>query len=163
MLAAPLPLRFRHHALAVFAAAFLGSTLFALLSIGLILAWGSIPSLSWAVGVTVAIWIAIFLIALPGTAILFSLLWPVTRHGRPASAWICVIAGATLGVVLAPFSNPGLAGASATQIVLLAVTGAALGALYVLFCKRLATSTLSRRGTPRTFRHRLPATNTAGF
>lgn len=154
-----LPLRFRQHALAVFAAAFLGSTLFALFSIGLVVALGSIPSLTWAVGVTVAVWIAIFLIALPGTAILFSLLWPVTRHGTRASAWICVIAGATLGVVLAPFSNPGLAGASASQIGLLAVTGAMLGALYVLFAARLATATPSRRDTPRSFRHRLPGAN----
>jgi len=155
------PLRFGHHALAVLGSALLGSTIFALISAVAIAALTRVPlSMTWFAWIAIACWFAAFLVALPGTAIMFSLLWPVTRRGTAAGAWLSVISGATLGIVLAPFASKGFVGTTWTQILLFAFIGAAFGALYVLFSRRLTQSSPSRPKVPHSFRHRLPAPHT---
>jgi hypothetical protein len=155
---APQPLRFGHHALAVLSATMVGSTVFALISTVAIAILARVPiPVSLLASVTLACWFLVFFFSLPGAAILFSLLWPSTRRGTPAGAWICVIAGATLGVVLAPFGAKHPGGATLMQIALLGLTGAMIGALYVLFARRMARSSNPRRFVPaRGFRHSLP-------
>lgn len=152
------PLRFSHHTLAVLGAAMVGSTVFALISTAAIaiLARAPIPA-DLLVSVTLACWFLVFFFSLPGAAILFSLLWPSTRRGTIAGAWICVIAGATLGVVVAPFGTKNPGGVTLLQIVLLGLTGAMIGALYVLFARKMARGSNLRRSVPtRGFRHNLP-------
>lgn len=159
MLITPQPLRFSHHALAVLASAMLGSTVFAVLTaIAIaILSGGSLPGGAWLVWLAIASWFAAFILALPGAAILFSLLWPTTRHGTAAGIWLCVIGGAMVGILAAPLASARHVSASPKQMVLFAVTGAAFGLLYVFFARRLARSSGPQRAPSRSFRHRLPA------
>jgi hypothetical protein len=152
------PLRFSQHVLAVLCTATLGSTIFTLIwtAAMVTLTQASLPA-GWLAGVLIASWIAVFMMALPGAAIVFSLLWPATRHGSVAGMWICVIAGAALGIVLAPLASPNWTGASLRQIALFAVTGAAFGGLYVACARRLAEAPPKDRRARHSFRHRLPA------
>lgn len=133
----------------------LGSTIFALISTAAmaVLARAPMP-MSWFAAVALACWFTIFLFALPGAAIVFSLLWPATRRGTAAGAWICVIAGAASGIMLAPLGTSG--GATWMQIALLGLTGAGIGALYVALARRMVRNASPRRMPPATFRHRLP-------
>lgn len=159
MLMAPQPLRFSHHALAVLASALLGSTVFAVLTTVAIaiLSGDSFPGGAWLVWLAIASWFAAFVLALPGAAILFSLLWPTTRHGTAAGTWLCVIGGAVVGILAAPLASARHVSASPRQMILFAVTGAAFGLLYVFFARRLARSSGPHRASSRSFRHRLPA------
>jgi hypothetical protein len=152
------PLRFAQHAMAVLAAALLGSTIVTLLSVAamVLLAKGPLPGAGWLVGVTLACWFTIFILALPGVGITFTLLWPATRHGTAAGGWICVLAGATLGMVLAPLGAAGGNGATLTQIAALGGIGAVIGAVYVAFARRMAKGPARRPLWVRGFRHRLP-------
>jgi hypothetical protein len=151
----PQPLRFGQHSLAVLGAAMLGSTIFALISTAAIAVLARAPmSVSWFAVIALACWFTVFLFALPGAAIVFSLLWPATRQGTAAGAWICVIAGAALGIVLAPFGTSN--GATWMQMALPGLTGAVIGVLYVALARRMARGPNPRRVLPGTFRHRLP-------
>lgn len=151
----PQPLRFGQHSLAVLGAAMLGSTIFALVSTAVIAVLARAQmSVSWFAAIALACWFMVFLFALPGAAIIFSLLWPATRRGTAAGAWICVIAGAALGIVLAPFGTA--YGTTWLQMALLGLTGAVIGALYVVLARRMARGPSPRRVLSGSFRHRLP-------
>lgn len=117
----------------------LGATIFALVSTAAIavLARAPIPANLFA-AVTLACWFLVFFFALPSAAIVFSLLWPATRRGTAAGAWICILAGATLGIVLAPFGTKDPGGTTWVHIALLGLTGAMIGALYVGLSRRMA-------------------------
>lgn len=134
-----MPLRFIHHVLAVLAAAMLGATLFTVLwttTLGISAGVRS-PGLSWLAMLAVACWLGAFLLMLPSAAIVLSLLWPVTRRRTAAAGWICLIAGATTGIVVAPLASPKLHGATPLQLAASALLGAGVAALYRIVLNRL--------------------------
>ena len=132
-------LRFGHHALAVLGAAMLGSTVFSLIwSAALVIAaHNRLPGMTWLAMFTLLCWFGVFVIALPGAGLTLSLLWPITRRGTAAARWLCIIAGATMGVVLAPLASPKLHGATVIQLCIFALTGAGVAAIYLAITNRL--------------------------
>ena len=134
------PLRFGHHALAVLGAAMLAATGFAVATILLIrfLAGRDVPGPAWLAITALMVWLAFFLILLPGAGLIFSLLWPVTRRRTAAGAWICLLAGAATGMLLAPLASPGGHGASLRQLGLFLTFGIVTAALYLFLARRLA-------------------------
>lgn len=137
------PLRFARHALAVLAAALLGATLFAVLwtaALG-ISAGARSPGPTWLATLAVAFWLGTFVIMLPSAAIVFSLLWPVTRRRTAAAGWICLIAGAATGILLAPLASPKLHGTTPLQLATFAVIGAGVAGLYRVLLNRLGRDT----------------------
>ncbi|MET3712975.1 hypothetical protein ABIC65_003694 [Sphingomonas trueperi] len=133
------PLRFTHHALAVLAAAMLAATLFSLLwttTLGITTGVRA-PGLTWLATMGVVFWLGIFVVALPSAAIVLSLLWPVTRRRTAVAGWICLIAGAATGIVLAPLASPKLHGATPLQLAAFALIGMAVSALYRILLRRL--------------------------
>jgi len=78
------------------------------------------------------------MVALPGAGLLFSLLWPVTRRRSAATGPLCIVAGASLAVLLAPLASPKFHGATWLQLGVFACAGATIGASYFLLAKRLA-------------------------
>ena len=135
----PTPFRFGQHAVAVLSAAILGSTILSLLvTVGLAVSTMSRPmGPAWLAGMAIATWIGVFVIALPAMAIMLSVLWPVTRKGNAASSAICLIGGATAGIVLAPLASARMHGASLKQILFFAATGAALAMIYLVIVRRI--------------------------
>lgn len=136
------PLRFTQHALAVLAAALLGATLFAVLwttALGITAGVRS-PGLTWLAMLAVACWLGTFMLMLPSAAIVFSLLWPVTRRRTAAAGWICLVAGAATGILLAPLASPKLHGTTPLQLAAFAAIGAGVAALYRVLLKRLGRS-----------------------
>lgn len=77
------------------------------------------------------VWAGTFLIAFPTSGLAFSLLWPVTRHRRAGVETLCIVAGATLGIVLAPIGSEDMASPSGIQLLTFALIGAATGGAYV--------------------------------
>jgi hypothetical protein len=139
------PIRFGQHSIAVLSAAILGSTIVAVV-LAAALAIGTLDrpmGPTWLVTIAISTWIGVFMLALPGAAIILSLLWPVTRRRTPASDVVCLIAGATGGIVLAPLASSRMQGASLRQILLFAAIGTALALIYLVVAARL-----SRRSPP---------------
>jgi len=136
------PLRFTHHALAVLAAAMLGATLFAVLWTTMLGIHAGVrsPGPTWLAMLAVLCWLSTFAITLPSAAIVFSLLWPVTRRRKAAAAWLCLVAGATTGILLAPVASPKLHGASPLQLLTFALIGAGVAAIYCILLRRLGRS-----------------------
>ncbi|WP_448663634.1 hypothetical protein ACG3SL_02865 [Sphingomonas sp. CJ20] len=134
------PLRFGHHALAVLGAATLGATLFsAIWTAGLVAAAGAkLPGLTWIATAAVLCWLTVFLFALPAGGLVLSFLFPVTRRRTMAANAICLIAGAMIGVVLAPLASPALRGASPLQIAAFALTGLVIAGAYLAIGHRLS-------------------------
>ena len=133
------PIPFGQHSVAVLSAAMLGSTLVALILTSW-LAIGAIQrpmSSAWLATMAIAIWVGVFMVALPGAAIILSVLWPVTRRRTGASTAICVIAGATGGTILAPLASNKMHGVSAGQTLLFASVGAAVALIYIVIAARL--------------------------
>jgi hypothetical protein len=85
---------------------------------------------------TIVIWFGVFMIALPGAAIILSMLWPVTRRRTPASTVLCLLAGAAGGIILAPIASKGI-GASAKQILFFALIGVVISLMYRIVAARL--------------------------
>jgi ABC-type Fe3+-siderophore transport system permease subunit len=83
-------------------------------------------------------WLSTFAITLPSAAIVFSLLWPVTRRRTAAATWLCLTAGAATGILLAPLTSPKLHGTSPLQLATFALIGAAVAALYRVLLNRLS-------------------------
>jgi hypothetical protein len=138
-MSAPQPIRFGHHSVAVLSAALLGSTIVAVvLTAGLAIDTIQQPmGAAWLATMAIAIWIGVFIVALPGAAIILSLIWPVTRRRTAASDAVCVMAGATGGIILAPLASSRMQGASFRQILLFAAIGAALALIYLVVAARL--------------------------
>ncbi|MGN7999519.1 hypothetical protein [Sphingomonas sp. 22176] len=133
------PYRFTHHALAVLAAAMLGATLFAVLWTTMlgIHAGARSPGPTWLAMLAVLCWLSTFAITLPSAAIVFSLLWPATRRRTAAAGWICLIAGAATGILLAPLASPKLHGATPLQLAAFTLIGAGVAALYRILLNQL--------------------------
>jgi hypothetical protein len=134
------PRRFGHHALAVLAAAMVGSTAFSLIwtTAAAVATGDRIPGLTWLVSMAVFSWLGVFIITLPSAGIVLSLLWPVTRRGTMAATWICILAGATIGIILAPLASPKLHGTTLLQLTIFMITGAAVAASYLVIANRLS-------------------------
>lgn len=117
----------------------LGSTIFSLIwTVGLAAAANDrLPGMAWLATMAVLCWLAVFIVALPGAGIVFSLLWPITRRRTAAAWWVCIIAGATMGIILAPLASPKLHSATWTQLCVFALAGAALAAFYLILANRL--------------------------
>jgi hypothetical protein len=99
--------RFSHHAFAVFGAVMLGATI---LSLGTGMIFMIDPGVRMQgapviLTLTAFIWLAIFIVAMPGAGIAFSLLWPITRRMTTEAKAICVLAGVTTGIVFASTAN----------------------------------------------------------
>lgn len=120
----------------------LGSTIFALIwSATLAVAAGDrMPGIAWLATLAAICWLGVFIIALPGAGIVFSLLWPITRRMTTAAKCVCIGAGATSGIIFAPLSSPKLHGASIYQLCVFALTGAAIAVIYLVIIVRLAGS-----------------------
>lgn len=140
MIAELRPLRFSHHALAVLGAVMLGSTIFSLMWTAMLAAAADarLPGMLWLVTLSVLFWLSAFLVAFPGAGFVLSLLWPLTRRRTVAAKWICVIACATMGVILAPLANARLQGTTWLQLLVFALIGTAVAALYLLILDRLS-------------------------
>jgi len=140
MITATTPLRFAHHALAVLGAATIVATFFSLVWTAAlaVAADGVVPGMTWLATMALLCWLGVFIVALPGAGMMLSLLWPVTRRGTPAAHIICLLAGFTLGVIVAPLASPDLHGATALQLAVFALTGAAVSACYLLIANRLS-------------------------
>ena len=82
-------------------------------------------------------WLTIFISALPSAGLIFSLLWPVTRGLTAATGPLCIVAGTSMGILLAPLSSPKFHGATWMQIGVFALIGATIGASYFLFAKKI--------------------------
>lgn len=93
--------------------------------------------LTWLVTLAAAFWLPMFTIALPSAGMILTLLWPVTRRGTVAANWICILAGATMGIILAPLASPKLLGTTMLQFTAFAVSGVAIAASYLLVANRL--------------------------
>jgi hypothetical protein len=138
------PIHFGQHSVAVLSAAMLGSTVVALV----FTAWLALETVERPMGTTwlgtmaIATWIGVFITALPGAAIILSILWPVTRRQTAASNAICLIGGATGGIILAPLASSRMQGASLSQILLFATIGAAFALIYLF-----SAATLGRRSS----------------
>jgi hypothetical protein len=144
------PRRFGHHALAVLGAAMVGSTAFSLIwttALG-VEAADRLPGLTWLVTMAALFWLAVFIIALPSAGIILSVLWPVTRRGTVAANWICILAGATMGIILAPMASPKLQGTTLLQLAIFAVTGAGISASYLIIANRLSRDTHAASQSP---------------
>ena len=140
MIATVHPRPFEHHALAVLAAAMVGSTAISLIwttALG-IAAGDRLPGLTWLVTLAVLFWLGVFIVALPSAGVILSLLWPVTRRGTVAANWICILAGAAMGIILAPLASPKLHGTTLLQLAAFAVAGAAIAASYLVIANRLS-------------------------
>ena len=135
----PEPLRFGHHALAVLGAAMMGSTILSLLlTTGLAGAADTrLAGATWLATMAILFWLGVFLVALPVAGIVLSLLFPVTRRRTVAGRWICVVAGATSGIILAPLASANFHGATPAQLGAFALTGAAVAGFYLLIGGRL--------------------------
>ena len=92
---------------------------------------------AWLAAMAIAMWIGVFVLALPSAAIIFSVLWPVTRRRTAASNAVCLIAGATGGIILAPLASSKMQGASIGQILLFAAIGATVALIYLAVAARL--------------------------
>lgn len=134
------PTGFGQHSVAVVSAAMLGATFVTII----ITIWMTIETFqrpmesSLLATLAIAIWFGVFLYALPGAAIIFSLLWPVTRRRTKASNAICLMAGATIGIILAPTASSNMQDASVRQILLFAAIGAVVALIYLLMAAKLA-------------------------
>lgn len=133
------PLRFGHHALAVLGAAMLGATVFALIwtTALAVAAYGRMPGLAWVLTLAVACWLGVFIVALPGAGIALSLVFPITRRQTVAGNCICLLVGASMGIILAPLASPKLHGATPVQLGVFALTGAAVAGFYLILGRRL--------------------------
>ncbi|WP_294250510.1 hypothetical protein [uncultured Sphingomonas sp.] len=136
------PRRFTHHALAVLAAAMLGATLFEVLWTTMLGIHAGVrsPGPTWLAMLAMLCWLSTFAITLPSAAIVFSLLWPVTRRRTVAAGWICLVAGAATGILLAPLASPQLQGTTLLQLLTFALIGAGVAALYRVLLHRLGRS-----------------------
>jgi hypothetical protein len=130
------PLRFSHHALAVLGPAMLGSTVFSLIwTVTLaVAANGQVPRL---VMLGILFWLGVFMIALPAAGFALSLLFPIVRRQTFVANCICLVAGATTGIILAPLGSAKLHGATLLQICTFAFTGAAVAGFYLIIGRRL--------------------------
>lgn len=139
-------LRFSHHALATLGAVTLASTVFSIIFLIMIVfeGGGRVPGLSWLTIVILACWVGVFILALPAAGLFFSLLWPVTRRRTPAARMICMIAGVTIGVILAPMASPHHHGASLGQLAVFATTGVFIAIAYLTIGNRLSRDAATR-------------------
>lgn len=140
------PLRFRHHLASLFLAAIVGSAVPALIPPVLMLLTGQAMAIGLGntLVVTLIVWLGVALLTVPAAALVLSLLWPVTRRGTAGGRWICVTAGITVGLLLAPLASPKWQGASPRQMLIFALTGAVVAGLYGALLARFA-----RRHDPR--------------
>jgi hypothetical protein len=152
------PIRFSQHSVAVLSAAMLGSTIVALVLTALL----AVETIQrpigpvWLATMAIAMWIGVFIVALPGAAIIFSVLWPVTRRRTAASKAVCLIAGTTGGIILAPLASTRMQGASVRQILLFAAIGAAVALIYLAVAARLgrrSSASIPVETPPRVYGH----------
>jgi hypothetical protein len=131
------PLSFGQHSLAVLGAAIIGSTVFALgWGIALtVVAGGTGLPLTQLTLLTALCWLAVFIMALPAPSIVFSLLWPLTRHRTSASRWLCLAGAVATGVTLAPETSPGARGASPLQLVTFAAAACVVAGIYLMLTR----------------------------
>ena len=118
----------------------LGATISALLwaATVLITAQGRLPGWGWLATVTILFWLVMFCLALPAAGLVLSLLFPILRRRTAAANGICLLAGATTGLILAPLASAKLHGGTIPQLCLFALIGATVSGLYLLLCGRLA-------------------------
>ena len=143
------PIRFGYHSVAVLGAAMLASTFFAVV----LTIWYGIESRQPSVGfsllavIATAVWFSIFVLALPGEAIIFSVLWPVTRKRTATSNAICLVAGTTAGIILASGAGDGIPGSSPRQLLLFAGIGAVYALIYLTVAATLGRERPSAKST----------------
>lgn len=130
----PKPLRFGHHALAVLGATMLGSTVFSLIwtTALAVTANSRLPGSAWLAEVACIFWLGFFMIDLPSAGFVLSLLFPITLRRTAIANSICLGAGATMGVILAPLASPKFHGATLLQILAFALIGAVIAGLYLM-------------------------------
>lgn len=133
------PLRFSHHLVGVLAGSAVGPAC-AALALAVMMGVAGYPA-RLLVEAFLLGWLAIGLLAVPAAAVVLSLLWPVTRRGTTAARWVCVTAGVTAGILLAPLSSKGMQGASPKQMLVFAAIGVVVAGVYCL--------TVARLGRPR--------------
>lgn len=116
----------------------LGSTIFALIWSVLLANAAGVQTVGMARLATLAMifWLGVFVVSLPSAGIVLTLLWPITRRRTQAAGWLCIIAGATLGIVLAPIASPEFRGTTGLQLSVFGLTGAAIAAIYLFLTKR---------------------------
>lgn len=136
-------LSFGHHALAVLGAAIFGSTIFSLLwtTILAIAANERMPGITWLVTLAALFWVAVFIVALPSAGLVFSMFWRVTRRKTVAANWICLLAGATTGIVMAPLASSKFQGTTLLQLLAFTLMGAGVAAIYLVILHRVERRT----------------------
>ena len=132
------PIRFGQHALAVLAAASFGTTLVtACWTVALSFAASGRP-LGTPIGTLAFLCrLSVMLVALPCAGVVLSLLWPVTRRGSTASSGICILAGAVMGIVVAPMWSPQWQGWALSELPIFTLSGAAIAACYIFVLRQL--------------------------
>ena len=93
--------------------------------------------LLWLASMSVLFWLGAFMIALPSAGIVFSVFWPVIRRRTAAANCICVLSGATMGLILAPMASSDGRGASLLQLAIFAALGATIAGSYLVIVNRL--------------------------
>jgi len=133
-------LGFGSHALAVLAAAMLGSTIIALgwTATLAVAADDRLPGVAWLATLAMVCWLGVFAIALPCAAIILSLLWPATRRGSPVARGACFVALMLTGALLAPLGSPNMQDASILQRLSFALMGLLVAGCYLSILGRLA-------------------------
>ncbi|OYX66190.1 MAG: hypothetical protein B7Y88_04645 [Sphingomonadales bacterium 32-64-17] len=84
----------------------------------------------------VLFWLGTFMIALPSAGNVFSVFWPVIRRKTVAANCICVLSGATMGLIIAPTASSGARGASLPQLAIFAAFGATVAVSYLVIVNR---------------------------
>lgn len=97
-----------------------------------------LPGAAWWATLAAVFWLGVFIVALPGAGIVLTLLFPITRRRTLAANSICLIAGGTTGVILAPAASWKFHGASALQIGTFALIGIMVAGIYLIIGGRLS-------------------------
>jgi len=92
--------------------------------------------MTWVFMTAMLVWLGAFLIALPSAGLVLSCIWPVTRRGNFASSCICILACTTVGMIIAPIASQHHHGTSLTQLATFALSGAAIGIVYMVIVMR---------------------------
>ncbi|PAX06372.1 hypothetical protein [Sphingomonas lenta] len=109
-----------------------------LLILGLMIASGFGTSSGWSETLALAMlsWLVMATVSVPAAMTVLSLLWPVTRRGTSGGRWVCLAAGITTGMLLAPLGSEGWRGASPGQLLMFALSGLVASGTYCALLAR---------------------------
>lgn len=110
--------------------------------------WG-VPGAMWLAGISSVIWLGTFLIALPAAGLVLTVAFPVTRKLTRPARIICLLAGATAGLMLAPIASYGRGVVTWLQLFAFAAVGIVVAGAYVATGLRLARDRTVRKPTGR--------------